>query len=205
MLKFAKARLSHTTGKNRQGEPRGHQKYYMKLAKRYYGPFQILQKINETSYRLKLPTNWHIHNAFHVSLLKPYKGDPPTKSAQEEPPDFDEQEEILWPEEILRHEDNKLRSGKIIHRFLIRFRNYPPEDAQWMQETQLKDHSDMLQAFNGCPMDAGDTIEGTYEKGDNIQKYVDKFWDLHLKALVFKDIDIDEQHQQFCAGLPEDV
>ena len=45
----------------------------------------------------------------------------------------------------------------------------------------------------------------TYEKGDNIQKYVDKFWDLHLKASVFKDIDFDEQRQQFCAGLPEDV
>ena len=114
LLKFSKARLSHTTGKNRQGEPTGHQKYYMKLAKRYYGPFQILQQINETSYRLKLPMNWHIHNAFHVSLLKPYKGDPPTELVQEEPPDFDEQEEILWPEEILRHEDNKLRSGKII-------------------------------------------------------------------------------------------
>ena len=45
----------------------------------------------------------------------------------------------------------------------------------------------------------------TYKKGDNIQKYVDKFWDLHLKASVFKDIDFDEQRQQFCAGLPEDV
>ena len=91
--------------------------------------------------------NLHIHNAFHVSILKPYKGDPPIESVQEEPPDFDEQEEILWPDEILRHEDNKLRSGKIIRRFLIRFRNYPPEDAQWMQETQLKDHSDMIQDY----------------------------------------------------------
>ena len=33
-----------------------------------------------------------------------------------------------------------LRSGKVIYMFLIRFKNYPLEDAQWMQETQLKDH-----------------------------------------------------------------
>ena len=51
LLQFSKARLSHTTGKNRQRQPTGHQKYYMKLAKRYYGPFQILKKINETAYR----------------------------------------------------------------------------------------------------------------------------------------------------------
>ena len=32
LLKFPKARLKHTLGKNRQGEPTGHQKYYTKLA-----------------------------------------------------------------------------------------------------------------------------------------------------------------------------
>ena len=79
--------------------------------------------------------NWHIHNAFHVSLLKPYKGEPPTHPIPEEPPAFDEQEEILELEEILRHEENVLRSGKVIHRYLIRFKHYPPKDAQWMQET----------------------------------------------------------------------
>ncbi|MCO5579331.1 hypothetical protein L7F22_033186 [Adiantum nelumboides] len=69
LLKFPKAPLRHTTGKN----PMGHQKYYAKLAKRYYGPFQILKPINEMAYQLKLPKHWLIHNAFHVSLLKPYK------------------------------------------------------------------------------------------------------------------------------------
>ena len=42
LLRFNEARLQHTTGKNKQGEPTGHQKYYMTLAKRYYDPFQIL-------------------------------------------------------------------------------------------------------------------------------------------------------------------
>ncbi|MCO5586138.1 hypothetical protein L7F22_040078 [Adiantum nelumboides] len=39
----------------------------------------------------------------------------------------------------------------------------------------------------------------------SIHKYVDKFWDLHLKATVYKKIDFEEQKQQFCAGLPEDM
>ncbi|MCO5609672.1 hypothetical protein L7F22_063903 [Adiantum nelumboides] len=57
LLRFTKARLNMTTGKNWKGEQTDHQKYYMKLAKRYYGPFQILSRINETAYRSKLPAN----------------------------------------------------------------------------------------------------------------------------------------------------
>ncbi|MCO5582032.1 hypothetical protein L7F22_035923 [Adiantum nelumboides] len=40
---------------------------------------------------------------------------------------------------------------------------------------------------------------------ESIHKYVDKFWDLHLKATVNKKIDFEEQKQQFCVGLPEDM
>ncbi|MCO5613511.1 hypothetical protein L7F22_067788 [Adiantum nelumboides] len=91
LLKFPKARLRHTSGKN----PTGHQKYYAKLAKRYYGPFQILKPINEMAYQLKLPNHWLIHNAFHVSLLKPYKGEPPSEAIMEDPPEVEDQEEVL--------------------------------------------------------------------------------------------------------------
>ena len=82
------------------------------MAKRYYGPFPILKRINETSYRLKLPSSWHIHNAFRVSLLIPYKGNLPSKPIEEDPLEFEEQEEILQLEKILKHENNVLRSGK---------------------------------------------------------------------------------------------
>ena len=95
LLKFPKECLNVTTGKGKQGRPIGHQKYYAKLAKRYYGPFQVLKPLNETDYQLKLPRTWLIHNAFHVSLLKPYKGDPPTDPIVKEPPSFEDQEEIL--------------------------------------------------------------------------------------------------------------
>ena len=101
LLKFPKARLRHTTGKATNGRLTGHQKYYAKLAKRYYGPFQVLKPINETTYRLRLPSTLLIHNAFHVSLLKTYKGEPPKETIIEEPPEFEEQKEILQPKSIL--------------------------------------------------------------------------------------------------------
>ncbi|MCO5562378.1 hypothetical protein L7F22_016005 [Adiantum nelumboides] len=101
LLKFPKARLRHTSSKN----PTGHQKYYAKLAKRYYGPFQILKPINEMAYQLKLSNHWLIYNSFHVSLLKPYKGEPSSEAIMEDPPEVEDQEEVLQPESILRHED----------------------------------------------------------------------------------------------------
>ena len=83
---------------------------------------------------MKLPPTWHIHNAFHISLLKPFKGDPPTKPIHEEPPLFDELEEVLEPEEILQQEDNTLRSGKVICRYLVKFKHYTTDDSKWMHK-----------------------------------------------------------------------
>ena len=113
---FTKARLFHTTGMNRQEEPMGHQKYYLKLTKRYYDPFLTLQRINVTSYRVKISANWNVKTIFHVSLLKPYNGQLPKAPIQEEPHKSEEHEETLWPDTILRHEDNMLRNNKTIHK-----------------------------------------------------------------------------------------
>jgi len=38
-----------------------------------YGPFQVTNVISDTTYRLQLPSQWKIYNAFHASLLMPYK------------------------------------------------------------------------------------------------------------------------------------
>ena len=50
----------------------------------------------------------------HVSLLKPFKGDPPSEPIKEDPAEFEEQEEILQLEKILKHEDNVLCSGRTL-------------------------------------------------------------------------------------------
>ena len=38
-----------------------------------------------------------------------------------------------------------------------------------------------------------------------MQKYTDKFWDLHIKATVYKKIDFSQPKQQYCVGLNEDM
>jgi hypothetical protein len=49
---------------------------YPKLAVRYYGPFEILEKIGPIAYMIAFPASMRVHNVFHVSLLKKYVPDP---------------------------------------------------------------------------------------------------------------------------------
>ena len=48
----------------------------VKLAPKYCGPFEVLDRIGSIAYRIALPTSTRAHNVFHVSLLKKYIHDP---------------------------------------------------------------------------------------------------------------------------------
>ncbi|KAJ8768423.1 hypothetical protein K2173_021576 [Erythroxylum novogranatense] len=48
-----------------------------KLSPRYVGPYEILERIGPLAYRLALPPELsHIHDVFHVSMLRRYRSDP---------------------------------------------------------------------------------------------------------------------------------
>lgn len=76
-----------------------------KLAKEYYEPYRISQRVGPMAYKLDLPSYAKVHNVFHVSILKHYHGTTqlPTLSL---PPEFVDGLPFLLPAAILqqRHE-----------------------------------------------------------------------------------------------------
>ena len=47
-----------------------------KLSSRFIGPFEVLRRIGKVAYEVALPPEMeHLHNVFHVSVLRPYKPD----------------------------------------------------------------------------------------------------------------------------------
>ena len=48
-----------------------------KLAPRYIGPFEVLERVGTIAYRLALPPSLSgVHEVFHVSMLRKYTPDP---------------------------------------------------------------------------------------------------------------------------------
>ncbi|MCO5584362.1 hypothetical protein L7F22_038288 [Adiantum nelumboides] len=90
-------------------------------------------QVNDVTFRLDLPTSWKIHNAFRVSLLRPYVGSPPSEPVTEELPEIEEVEEILEPEQIVHHQERHLKFGKIIGNSAY----HPQTDGQTERVNQI--------------------------------------------------------------------
>ncbi|PKU73387.1 hypothetical protein MA16_Dca024189 [Dendrobium catenatum] len=84
-----------------------------KLNPRYIGPFEIVKRIEKVAYRLALPTTYAVHNVFHVSSLRKYLSDDPSKIISEE---LDLQQDLSYveePDQILEFSVKQLRSREI--------------------------------------------------------------------------------------------
>nr|GFA32830.1 retrotransposon protein, putative, Ty3-gypsy subclass [Tanacetum cinerariifolium] len=105
-----------------------------KLSPRFIGPFEILDRVGEVSYRLALPLQLsHVHNVFHVSLLRGYNYHP--YHVVQYP--FDKIRKDLSfaeePEAILDRQERVMRK-KTIPLVKVLWKNHPEREATWENE-----------------------------------------------------------------------
>ncbi|XP_042008932.1 uncharacterized protein LOC121757454 [Salvia splendens] len=72
-----------------------------KLARRYYGPFEVLERIGPVAYRLRLPEGSRIHNVFHVSLLRAFVAGDAAHDSLTLPSEFFGDRPVVYPVRVL--------------------------------------------------------------------------------------------------------
>ena len=118
-----------------------------KLNPKFCGPFKIVEKITDVTFRLDLSEPMKargIHDAFHVNLLKPFKEDNFDRYEKPLPPVFIENgDEHYEVDKILA--TKKIR-GK--QHYLVHWRGYPDSENSWISRKDIEDGSpDLLQDF----------------------------------------------------------
>ena len=109
-----------------------------KLSPRYIGPYEIVDKVGEVAYRLRLPSELaNIHDVFHISMLRKYIAGP-SHILKEQPIRL--KENLTYaehPVEILDRRDQVLRN-KVISLVKVQWRNHGVKEATWEPEAQMR-------------------------------------------------------------------
>ena len=110
-----------------------------KLSPRFIGPFEVLRKVGKVAYELALPPQFqHIHNVFHVSMLKPYVPDS-NQVIEYEPIEI--QSDLTFVEQPIQILDRKERvlRNKTIPIVRVLWRNPRVEESTWELESEMLD------------------------------------------------------------------
>jgi len=104
-----------------------------KLSPRFYGPYQILERIGPVAYKLLLPAHSRIHPVFHVSLLKSAATAIPT--SQPLPPMLSEDYILeVTPEKVL----DTRQDAKGDLEVLLKWRHLPDLENSWESATTIQ-------------------------------------------------------------------
>src|ERR1700733_5461624 len=125
-----------------------------KLLPKWYGLYQIIERISPVAYRLKLPPTMKIHNVFHIDLLLPYKETEEYGPGYTRPPPDIVQGEEEYEVEYIREERQREHGKK--REYLVHWAGYPASDDSWVSECDLN-APELLAEFHKQSATAGRT------------------------------------------------
>jgi len=110
---------------------------HSKLAKRFFEPFQIIERLGPVAYKLALPEDSRIHPVFRCSLLKPFIGSLASTQATTLPPSAVDNQPVLVPLAILGHKTVLTEAGPK-ELVLVQWKDLHPNEASWEEWNALK-------------------------------------------------------------------
>lgn len=102
---------------------------HLKLSHKYFGPFEVLEKIGKVAYKLKLPAGSTVHPVFHISLLKKKVGSKYTITTSL-PKVGTEGQFLVYPIKVLQRRMIK-RGNTAAVQWLVQWSHSILEDASW--------------------------------------------------------------------------
>ncbi|GJY42946.1 putative reverse transcriptase domain-containing protein [Tanacetum coccineum] len=130
-----------------------------KLAPRFVGPFEIIEKVGPVAYRLDLPEELNgVHDTFHVSNLKKCLADPTLQVPLDEIRVDAKLNFVEEPVEILEREFKKLKRSRIAI-VKVRWNSKRGPEFTWEHEDQMKLKYPHLFSDILYRVDGGDFVE----------------------------------------------
>jgi hypothetical protein len=107
------------------------------------GPYEILEKIRASSYKLRLPETDQSHPVFNESKLTLYHAPPEGRGEKHPPPRIIGGEPEYEAEEILKH-----RKKGWGYQYLIKWKDYSMSERTWEPRHHLTHMKKMLNKYN---------------------------------------------------------
>jgi hypothetical protein len=108
-----------------------------KLKPKFCGLFKILERVGDVAYKQELQAGAKLHDVFHVGLLKPFRGEPPSLSGTLPP--IHHECACLKPLAVTK---SRVARNKL--KVLVQWRNTAVADASWVT---LEEFRSLYHAF----------------------------------------------------------
>ena len=124
-----------------------------KLDKKFFGPYEIIEKVGASAYQIRIPASWKVYNVFNESLLKPYytpiypnQTTEDTGKNEETPDNITDGEYEV--EKLLDSRISKKGCGRGKLEYLVKWKNYPTEEASWEPKENLENAQEAIADFH---------------------------------------------------------
>lgn len=131
------------------------------LNERRYGPFEIIEKIGASAYRVAIPPTWDTHDVFNESILTPYH----------EPRYANQQQPYAPPPDMVEHDDGEIAEeheveavisswirGRRPHqymKYLVKWKGWPESENSWEIVEDMGNALEAIEEFHAANLGRG--------------------------------------------------